>query len=56
MCYLCAFFYAATETWIFGRLLPLMIGHLIPKDDSNWNHFLELLDILDIVFAPIVND
>ena len=49
------FSYTATETWCFGRLLPLLIGRFIPDDDSNWNHFLPLLDIADLLFAPIIN-
>lgn len=47
--------HVAAETWTFGRLLPIMIGHHIPHDDSHWMHFLQLLDIVDIVFAPILH-
>ena len=42
----------ASQTWCFARYLPLLIGDLIPEDDDNWEHFLELLTILDYVFAP----
>lgn len=45
-------FLAASETWSLCRLLPVMIGHLIPEDDDHW---LQLLDIMDIVCAPIVH-
>ena len=44
--------YVATETWSLCRLLPVMIGHLIPEDQIHWKHY---LDILDIVCAPTVH-
>ena len=31
-----------------------MIGHLIPLSGSNWLHFLELLDIVDMACAPVI--
>ena len=48
------FFFSASETWCFARLLPVMIAHLIPDDNAHWLHFLELFDIVDIVFAPVI--
>lgn len=30
---------------------PLVIGHMIPQDDENWENFLCLLDIMDVLFA-----
>lgn len=39
-----------------GRYLPLLIGDLVPGDDEEWAHFLCLLDIVDIVFAPVCSD
>ena len=38
--------------WCFARFLPLMIGDIIPRDDSNWENFLIFLDIMDYVFSP----
>lgn len=32
-----------------------MIGHLIPEDQPNWKHYLEILNILDIVCATVVH-
>ena len=32
-----------------------MIGHLIPEDDAQWQHYLQLLDIMDILFCPEVS-
>ena len=45
----------ATETWCLGRYLPVMIGHQIPCDDPYWAHYLQLLDILDILCAPVIH-
>ena len=35
-----------------GRLLPLIIGDLVPEGDEKWELFLQLLTIIDYVFAP----
>uniref|UniRef100_A0A1X7VAW7 Uncharacterized protein n=1 Tax=Amphimedon queenslandica TaxID=400682 RepID=A0A1X7VAW7_AMPQE len=35
-----------------GRLLPLIVGHLIPENDLHWNNFCLLLTIIDYLFAP----
>lgn len=37
--------------WTFGRYLPFVIGHLVPKEDEKWINFLSLLEIMDIVFS-----
>ena len=39
--------------WCLGRFLPLLIGHLVPENDSFWDNFLMLLTIMDYVFAPV---
>ena len=41
--------------WTLGRLLPVMIGHLIPEDNVHWSHYLEVLDIMDLLFSPLVH-
>lgn len=43
--------HAATQMWTLARLLPIIIGHLIPEEDIHWKHYLQLLDIMDIVFS-----
>ena len=40
--------------WTLARLLPVMIGHLISDDDPHWKHYLELLEIVNLIFSPIV--
>lgn len=41
--------------WCLCRLLPLMIGHRVSKTDKHWLNFLQLLEIIDIVFAPVIS-
>ena len=33
-------------------MFPLLVGDLVPEDDANWENFLTLLKIEEIVFAP----
>ena len=40
--------------WCLGRFLPLIIGQRIPTDDPHWLHYLQLLDIVDLVCASSV--
>ena len=44
--------HVATQMWCLGRFLPLLVGHLVPKDDPYWDNLLTLLTIMDYVFAP----
>lgn len=43
----------ASQMWCLLRLLPLMIGSSIPKGNVFWNFFLDLCDIVDILFSPV---
>ena len=45
----------ASQCWCLGRLLPLMIGHLVPDDDPHWLNFLLLLTIIDYLFARVIS-
>ena len=40
--------------WLLGRILPAMVGHLLPIDDQHWTNFLLLLQIVDYLLAPSV--
>ena len=42
--------------WLFGRLLPILIGSSVPEDNERWQNFLLLLDIVDIMFARRITD
>ena len=43
---------AASETWTFVRLLPLLVRDLVREDNEHWNLYLVLLQITEIVMAP----
>ena len=42
----------ASESWSLARMLPLLVGDLVPEDDPHWLNFLLLLSIIDIIMAP----
>ena len=46
---------SASQVWCLGRLLPLIIGDLVPDDDPYWDNYLLLLTIVDYVFAPTLS-
>lgn len=52
---LCDLNYVATQMWCLCRLLPLMIGCKVTEMDEQSNNFLQMLEIIDIVFAPITS-
>ena len=35
-----------------ARLLPLLIGDLVPDDDGNWQNYMLLLSITEYIMAP----
>lgn len=50
--HVCYALFTASETWSLARMLPLIIGDLVPEDNPYWKLFLLLLDILDLVMSP----
>lgn len=42
--------------WLFGRILPLVVGDLIPDNDERWLAYLRLMEIVDILFCPTVTE
>lgn len=42
----------ATQTWCLLRLLPLMIGDLVPEGNQHWELFLSLLSCMELMFSP----
>lgn len=48
--------FLAAQMWCLCRLLPLMIGNLVPETDSRWINFLQLLEIVDLLFAPVLSN
>ena len=51
MCYLSCVI-LASQMWLLGRVLPLVIGDWVPDDDSHWLLYLSLMEIVDLVFSP----
>lgn len=47
---------SSSEMLCFMHNLPLLIGHLVPRDNPYWKICLMLLDICDIVFAPTITE
>ena len=48
-------FITASQMWCLARLLPIIIGEEVPVDDEHWQNFLDLLVIVDYVFAPVIS-
>ena len=42
--------------WLLGRILPLVIGECIPEDDGRWMLYLQMMDIVDILFSPTTSE
>ena len=38
--------------WLLGRILSLIIGQYVPEDDERWRLYLDMMNIVDILFAP----
>ena len=46
--------HTAAQMWLLGRILPLVIGDLVPRGDVKWENYLKLMKIVDILFAPAI--
>ena len=38
--------------WCLGGYLPHLFGDVVEPDDVHWQHYLDLLTIMDYIFAP----
>ncbi|XP_015773170.1 PREDICTED: uncharacterized protein LOC107351398 [Acropora digitifera] len=45
----------ANQMWCLGLHLPLIVGNLVPEDDEHWQHYCALLQIVRIIFSPVIN-
>ena len=45
----------ASQMWLLGRLLQLLIYQWIPEQNEQWLSYLLLLDIVDIILAPSID-
>ena len=48
--------YVASQSWCLTRFLPLLIGDLVPEGNEYWENFLQLVRIVDYVFAPVTSE
>ena len=42
----------AAQNWCLARMIPFLIGDFLAEDNKYYIHFLLLLDIMDLIFAP----
>ena len=38
--------------WFLGRILPIVIGDLVPVGDPYWENYLIMMRIVDLLFSP----
>ena len=38
--------------WLLRQILPLLIGDFVDEDDEHWLLFLNLMEIVDLLFSP----
>lgn len=46
----------AHENWTLLRLLPFVVGQILPEDEPAWQVILDLKDIVELVVAPVHTD
>lgn len=49
---ICIFIQLASQMWLLVRILPLIIGEYVPENDERWRLYLDVMNIVDILFAP----
>ena len=47
---------SASEMWCFLRIITMLIGHHVPREQQHWKLLLLFLDITDIVLAPTITN
>lgn len=43
---------SASQSLVLMRILPLLIGDLIPRNDPNWKCFMKLAKLVDLIMCP----
>lgn len=39
--------------WLLARILPLLVGDFLDEEeDQHWQLYLQLMDIIDLIFCP----
>ena len=47
---------SASQMWLLGRLLPLMVGQCVPESDEHWKCCLQLLRIVTLATSHEVTE
>ena len=42
--------FLASQMWLSGRILPLIIGEFVPEEDQRWDLYLRMMEIVDLLF------
>lgn len=42
--------------WLLGKLLPIIIGDLVPEGDPKWMNYLLMMKIVDVLFAQATTE
>lgn len=42
--------------WLLGRILPLIVGDLVPDDDDRWLNYLKMMEIVDLLFCSSISE
>ncbi len=50
------FHFAAAQMWLFGQILPLLIGDYVPEDVESWDNFLRMMEIVDRLFCSRITE
>lgn len=45
----------ASQAWCLARHLPLLLANRVPKEDEKLQLFLLLLEIVELVFSPVIS-
>ena len=48
--------FLASQMWLFGRILPLIIGEFVPEEDQRWDLYLRMMEIMDLLFSLSTSD
>lgn len=46
----------ATQSWCLLRNMPLLFGDLMEREDKHWELLILLLQIVNIIFSPVVSE
>ena len=48
--------FLASQMWLLGRILPLIIGEFVPEEDQSWDLYLRMMEKVDLLFSLSTSD